>query len=164
MTLPLVSPVPDFLRTTPRDQLSTTPRAEPNSARSGLHSFAFSERKFHTDFVDNGCQSNKVKWADVPQNRGITRTRQPVRDYGHNKTRRSTPGPLPPLRKQGFATTQLHQTGRLCPRAACHGNRRSKGRTNLPSPPVGQASGSEVFRSRNLKYRWCPSGSICPVE
>lgn len=47
-------------------------------------------------------------------------------------------GPLPPLRNQGFATAQLHQTGRLCPRAACHGKRRSKGRTNLPSPPVGQ--------------------------
>lgn len=66
VTLSLVSPVPDLLRTASRDQLCTTPRAEPDSAGSGLHSFIFSKCKFHFGDISLERDSNKVDVARYP--------------------------------------------------------------------------------------------------
>lgn len=70
MTLPLMGPVPDFLRTALRDQRCSAPRTEPNRAGSGLHSYIFRKRKFHPEDISMVCEYNKVEWADTPQNRG----------------------------------------------------------------------------------------------
>lgn len=45
MALPLMGPVPNFLRAALCDQRCSAPRAEPNSAGSGLYSYVFGKQK-----------------------------------------------------------------------------------------------------------------------